>query len=382
MLASLLGALVAASFVPDLAAFQPTLSPISFDPAPVAESYVSVDSLYTGSGWSEIAGSRVVQTVSATDASGRPTTVKVVTSLDGIADTSARTQTWINSQVLGTLKTTFSFSSIPVNLELASIASGSSVSQSLTLSSLLFKKPNVAARDTLVLNAKGYPVSLSLWSLDTAGLVTKLVSGTALSLLPGARSFTSYLADTLPQARAIQAWVSDAWKVVDSSRVEFQEGVPAILHHVDSTGATRDSLVWSGNRLVERVRNDEITAFTYDISGRVVKRVTTRLSGELKVPVSSRTWNYEAPAGIGRYVHAPVLSIASAGQNRTALLRLEKSALVRVSVHGVDGRLIGLLANGQLPAGISSFSLNGIRGAAIVKVKGSGLSATASLPSP
>lgn len=382
MLASLLGALVgAAPFAPDLAAFQPTLSPISFDPAPISESYTSEDSVYTKSGWVVVAGSRVVQSVSSRDASGRPTSVRVVANTEGVADTSVRTQTWLNSQILETLKTSFSFSSIPVSLELASSVSGSTVSQSLAMSSMLFKA-NVAARDTLVLNGKGHPTSLTLWTLDTAGMFTKLMSGAALSLLPAARSFTGYASDTMPQARAIQSWVSGAWKVVDSSRVELVNGIPVILHHTDSTGTTRDSLVWNSGRLVERIGGGQVTTFSYDASGRVLKRLTSQISGDLRLPISSTSWSYEAPAGIGRYVHAPVLSISNVGQNRTALLRLEKSTIVRVSVHGIDGRLIGLLANGQLPAGVSSFSLNGIRGAAIVKVKGSGISATASLPSP
>ena len=61
MLASLLGALIgAASFVPDLADYQPSLSPLSFDPAPKGESFVAVDSVRSGNAWVEVEDSRIV----------------------------------------------------------------------------------------------------------------------------------------------------------------------------------------------------------------------------------------------------------------------------------------------------------------------------------
>lgn len=384
MLAALLTTLAGATSIGD---FLPALTPVSFDPSPRNESYVAVDSSYSGSSWSEVAGSRVVQTVASKDAAtGRPTSQKIVSSVAGVADTSTLAYTWLTSEVFKTLSTSIKYNALTVPLTLTSSASTASEGSTTQDLSIQLMGATKVSRDTLTWNAKGMPLFAKVQMANLDSLLTYMMSGKVPPLHESQRSVTRYAADdTTPVYRFNEGCVGGLWLPVDSSTVTLEAGRPSILTRWDSAGKsgtfTRDSLVWEDGRLSKRIRSGSITSFTYDAQGRVLTRTTSSGSGEALLPVSRTSYSYESNLSIGRRQAGSVLSILSTRANRSAVLRLETSAVVRVSVHAVDGRLLGLLADGQMPAGTSSFSLNGIRGAAIVKVTGAGISATATIPS-
>ncbi|MEN9355112.1 MAG: hypothetical protein RL318_2437 [Fibrobacterota bacterium] len=378
MLATLLTTLVGASTLGD---FLPTLTPVSFDPAPRNESHVMVDSVFNGAR-AEVANSKITQIVASKDVvTGRPLAMKVITSVAGVADTSSLSYTWLTPQVFKTLQTGIKYGAMNVPLSLTSSATSASAGVTTQdLSGNLLGTTFAVSRDSITWNAKGFPLYAKVMTADMATLSAYVLQGKNPPLLDSRRSITRFAPDdTTPVFRLNESYVGGAWKVVDSSTVTLVDGRPSILTVWDSTGTTmRDSLVWKDGRLVNRYRAGQIVGFAYDAGGRIQTRSVNALSG---APIAWTTWQYDGALSIARPVASQILSIQSSSSNRSAVLRLEKSAMVRVSVHAVDGRLIGLLADGQLPAGVSSFSLNGIRGAAIVKVRGADFSATASIPS-
>lgn len=384
MLAALLTTLAGATSIGD---FLPALTPISFDPSPRNESYVSVDSSYTGNAWNEVADSRVIQTVATKDAAtGRPTSQKIVSSVAGVVDSSTLAYTWLTSEVFKSLATNIKYNALTVPLTLTSTATAAADGKTIQDLSIDLMGATKVSRDSLTWNGKGHPLFAKVQMANLDSLVVYMMSGKVPPLHESQRSVTRYASDdTTPVYRFNEGSVGGAWLAVDSSTVTLEAGRPSILTVWDSTGKsgtfTRDSLVWVDGRLSKRIRAGFVTSFTYDAVGRVLTRTTSSGSGDALVPVSRTSYSYEGNLSIGRRQAGSVLSILSSRANRSAVLRLETSAVVRVSVHAVDGRLIGLLANGQLPAGVSSFSLNGIRGAAIVKVSGAGISATATIPS-
>jgi hypothetical protein len=383
MLVALMTALAGAG----LGDYIPALQPLSFDPDPRNLSYVSVDSTWNGSSWSEVADSRYVQVVSALDATyGRPTAVKKITVASGVADTSNQAYTWLTGEVFKTLQLDATLSGFPVTLSLASSATSAAVdstTQKLSLGSSL-TSPAVVSRDSTTWNSKGNPLYVKIWEADTTNLTTDLLGGIAPTLLESQVSNTSYASgDSIPVYRLNQAKVGTAWNTVDSSVVTLSGGVPSILVRKDATGLVRDSLAWNGSLLASRTSTDSTTEFAYDNGGRVLTRTTYAVSGATKTAVSRRTYAYDAAnLAVSRRLSGVQLTIVSNQGNRSVVIRLDRSELVRVSVYGMDGRLIGPLADGQLPAGTSTFSLNGIRGAAVVKVVGAGVTTSASLVTP
>jgi len=381
MLAALLTTLAGATSIGD---FLPALAPVSFDPSPRSESYASVDSSYNGSAWSEVADSRVIQTVASKDAvTGRPTSQKIVSSVAGVVDSSTLTYTWLTSEVFKTLTTSIKYSGMAVPLTLTSTATAAADGKTIQNLSAM---GSVVSRDSLTWNAKGFSLFAKVQMANLDSLLVYMMAGKVAPLHESQRSVTRYASDdTTPVYRFNEGYVGGAWLAVDSSAITLVAGRPSILTVWDSAGKsgvfTRDSLVWVDGRLSKRIRTGSVTSFTYDAVGRVLTRTASSGSGQALVPVSRTTYSYDSYLSIGRRQAGSVLSILSTRANRSAVLRLETSAVVRVSVHAVDGRLLGLLADGQMPAGTSSFSLNGIRGAAIVKVSGAGISATATIPS-